>query len=121
MNSFKTSILNGIQLFSNLHRLEVDKIARFRHIDLIKLIVCTEFDISPDVVFLKTRKREIVQARQFIQHFTKKYTNYSLSQIGSITGGKDHATVLHSYNTVENLRMYQEFDEIYNKIDRRLQ
>ena len=51
----------------------------------------------------KTRKREIVQARQVAMYFSKNLTKSSLATIGSQIGGKDHATVLHACKTVNNL------------------
>ena len=51
----------------------------------------------------KTRKREVLQARQIAMFFYKKMTKSSLANIGSHCGGKDHATVLHACRTVLNL------------------
>jgi chromosomal replication initiator protein len=51
----------------------------------------------------KTRKREIVQARQVSMFFSKNMTKSSLASIGAQIGGKDHATVLHACKTVNNL------------------
>ena len=51
----------------------------------------------------KTRKREVVQARQIAMYFSKKMTKSSLANIGMHCGGKDHATVLHACKTVDNL------------------
>ena len=51
----------------------------------------------------KTRKREVVQARQISMYFSKKMTKSSLASIGAHCGGKDHATVLHACRTINNL------------------
>jgi chromosomal replication initiator protein len=51
----------------------------------------------------KTRKREVVQARQIAMYFSKNLTKASLASIGMHCGGKDHATVLHACRTVNNL------------------
>jgi chromosomal replication initiator protein len=51
----------------------------------------------------KTRKREVVQARQIAMFFAKNMTKSSLATIGMHCGGKDHATVLHACRTVNNL------------------
>ncbi len=51
----------------------------------------------------KTRKREVVEARQIAMYFYKKRTRLSLAQIGMQLGNKDHATVLHACKTVKNL------------------
>ncbi|MGE4414348.1 MAG: helix-turn-helix domain-containing protein, partial [Bacteroidales bacterium] len=43
------------------------------------------------------------QARQIAMYLSRNHTNNSLASIGSKTGGRDHATVLHAYNTVCDL------------------
>jgi hypothetical protein len=93
------------------------------HIDLerIRDIVCQITGISPFEFDKKTRKREVVQARQFYCHFAKFYTKCSLNTIGKSIG-KDHATVLYGQRTIRNL--YEINDEIiakyFNKIDKKL-
>lgn len=72
-------------------------------IDFIKSSVCEYFNIAPDQLKSKTRKREVVQSRQVAMYFAKTYTKNSLASIGSQIGGKDHATVLHACKTVNNL------------------
>ena len=73
-------------------------------IDKVQDTVCDWFGISRDVLLSSTRKRQIVQARQISMFLCRKLiSNVSLSTIGSETGGKDHATVLHACNTVSDL------------------
>jgi len=73
-------------------------------IDKVQDTVCDWFGISRDVLLSSTRKRQIVQARQISMYLSRKLiSNVSLSTIGSETGGKDHATVLHACNTVSDL------------------
>ncbi|MDZ7744079.1 MAG: chromosomal replication initiator protein DnaA [Bacteroidota bacterium] len=72
-------------------------------IDYIQKVVCDYFDLPLDVINSKTRKREIVQARQLSMFFAKKHTKASLATIGLHCGNKDHATVLHACRTVNNL------------------
>lgn len=72
-------------------------------IDYIQKIVCDYFNMPTDSLQSKTRKREIVQARQIAMFFSKTLTKSSLASIGSQIGNKDHATVLHACKTVNNL------------------
>lgn len=72
-------------------------------IDYIQKIVCDYFNMPVDSLQSKTRKREVVQARQIAMFFSKTLTKSSLSSIGSQIGRKDHATVLHACKTVTNL------------------
>jgi len=69
----------------------------------LQKIVCDYFDMSIDTLKSKTRKREVVQARQIAMYFAKQMTKSSLANIGAHCGGKDHATVLHACKTVNNL------------------
>ncbi|WP_075602518.1 chromosomal replication initiator protein DnaA [Saccharicrinis aurantiacus] len=72
-------------------------------VDSIQKTVCEYFGLQMDVLQSKTRKREIVQARQVAMYFSKSLTGSSLSAIGLQIGKKDHATVLHACKTVNNL------------------
>ncbi len=72
-------------------------------IDYIQKVVCDYFDLPIEMLKSKTRKRQVVQARQIAMYFAKSMTKSSLSNIGAHCGGKDHATVLHACRTVNNL------------------
>ena len=90
-------------------------------IDYIQKVVCNYYNIGLELLQSKTRKREIVQARQVAMFFSKSLTKSSLATIGSQIGGKDHATVLHACKTVNNLietdkRFRLQVDEIEKKL-----
>lgn len=72
-------------------------------IEFIVNEVCNHLNIPIEVFYSKSKKREMVQARQLAMHFAKKYTKCSLAAIGQQCGGKDHATVIHALKTVANL------------------
>ena len=72
-------------------------------IDHIQQIIADYFNLDIESLHSKTRKRNVVQARQLAMFFSKKYTKSSLSTMGSQIGQRDHATVLHACKTVENL------------------
>jgi len=69
----------------------------------IQKIVCEYFNMSVESLLSKTRKRDIVQARQIAMYLCKNHTKLSLASIGAQIGGKDHATVLHACKTVKDL------------------
>jgi chromosomal replication initiator protein len=73
-------------------------------IEYISKVVCDYFNMQVDALQTKTRKREVVQARQIAMYFSKSLTKYSLTSIGAQIGSKDHATVLHACKTVNNLK-----------------
>ena len=72
-------------------------------IDYIQKLVCEYFNIAVEDVKSKTRKREIVQARQIAMYFAKDLTKASLKNIGSHFGNRDHSTVIHACQTVNDL------------------
>ena len=51
----------------------------------------------------KTRNRGVVDARQRYCYFAKKYSKRALKAIGQHMGGRDHSTVIHSIQAVNNL------------------
>jgi chromosomal replication initiator protein len=63
--------------------------------------VCKHFGLEGNAIHTKSRKREVVQARQVAMYLAKNYTDYSTSKIGKFIGNKDHATVLHACKTVK--------------------
>jgi chromosomal replication initiator protein len=72
-------------------------------IDAIQKMVCEYFDVPYEKLLQKTRKREIVQARQITMFLAKAFTKNSLKTIGEHFGGRDHTTVIHSCQTVKDL------------------
>lgn len=72
-------------------------------IDYIQKTVSEYFNVPTDELKAKTRKKEIVIARQLAMYFTKDYTNHSLKSIGSHFGGRDHSTVIHALQSVNDM------------------
>ena len=101
------SSLNKKAITLDLAKQMIDKFVknttREISIDYIQKVVCDYFNIAVDQINSKTRKREIVQARQLAMFFSKRMTKASLASIGLHCGNKDHATVLHACRTVNNL------------------
>lgn len=85
----------------------IEKIVTDPQVDIsvphIQEAVCNYFGIPTELFLSKTRKREIVQARQIAMYLSRNLTKTSLASIGEQIGGKDHATVLHACKTVEDL------------------
>jgi chromosomal replication initiator protein len=119
------STLNKKEITLDLARDMIDKLIKNTKkeisIDYIQKVVCNYYNIGIDQLQSRTRKREIVQARQVAMFFSKSLTKSSLATIGSQIGGKDHATVLHACKTVNNLletdkRFRLQIDEIEKKL-----
>ena len=71
--------------------------------EYIQKLVCEYFEVPVEMVKSKTRKREIVQARQISMYLAKSHTKTSLKSIGAFFGGRDHSTVIYACQTVEDL------------------
>ncbi len=72
-------------------------------VDFIQKTVSEYFGIELDDLKAKTRKKEIVTARQVAMFFCKEFTNHSLKSIGYHFGGRDHSTVIHAVHTVNDI------------------
>ena len=72
-------------------------------VEYIQEVVCQHFNMAPELLQEKTRKREVVQARQLAMYFSKNYTNASLAYIGKLIGRKDHTTVLYACKAVTDM------------------
>lgn len=63
--------------------------------------VADYFKITCSEMKAKRRNRNIIIPRQIAMYLSRQLTNYSLPEIGSFFGGKDHTTVLHSFKKIE--------------------
>jgi chromosomal replication initiator protein len=71
-------------------------------IEEIKQEVSSYYNQSVESLSAKTRKHEVVLARQMCMYLAKKLTQMSLKSIGLHFGGRDHTTVLHSCQQIMN-------------------
>lgn len=91
-------------------------------IEGIQRSVCEFFDIPEDLIRAKTRKQEVVSARQIAMYLAKELTNSSLKTIGLHFGGRDHSTVIHSYQTVEDqLRSDEKFAQTLTQLRKKIE
>lgn len=91
-------------------------------IESIQNYVCDYFGIDTNKVREKTRKQEIVEARQIAMYLSKKFTQSSLKSIGLQFGGRDHSTVIHAINTIDgrlstNPKLKRMIKELEQKIE----
>jgi chromosomal replication initiator protein len=73
------------------------------NIDFIQKSVCEFFEITLEDMKSKSRKKELVIPRQVGIYLAKNYTTLSLKTIGLYFGGRDHSTVIHSVESVEDM------------------
>jgi len=72
-------------------------------VDNIKLLVADYFEVPVEKLHGKTRKRDVVIARQLSMYLAKHFTNSSLKVIGDKFGGRDHSTVIYSVKAVQDM------------------
>jgi len=97
--------LTGRKIDLELARKTVKEISSSKKInisiDYITKIVCEHFEVDENKIREKTRKKEVVEARQMAMYLSKELTKSSLKTIGLHFGGRDHSTVLHAHKAVE--------------------
>lgn len=95
---------NSVELAARLTGKIIGESQNDLTIQKIQQAVCEYFNITVEDIGSKSRKRQIVQARQIAMYLCRSLlTSFSLASIGAEIGGKDHATVLHSCNIVTDL------------------
>lgn len=98
----KSSLL-GTSIDLNLAKSVVKNIVRHGKnitIDVIKRLVCKEFNISIGDIISRSRKQAVVRPRQIAMFLSRRYTDSPLQDIGR-SFNRYHATALHSINAVE--------------------
>jgi len=86
-------------------------------IDDILDTVCKHYGLETAAIQTKSRKQEVVQARQIAMFLAKDNTDFSTARIGKLIGDRDHATVLHAFKTVKereevDKNFHEELEEI---------
>ena len=71
-------------------------------VESIQRTVAEDFEIPYNMIMSKTRKQEVAEARQVAMYLAKKLTKNSLKIIGLHFCGRDHSTVIHACQVVEN-------------------
>ena len=70
-------------------------------LDNIQRVVAEYFDKSPNDLKGKKRTQNIVFPRQLAMYIAREITEYSTTEIGQEFGGRDHTTVMHSCQKIE--------------------
>ena len=70
--------------------------------DSILKEICRYFRLEEDQIIGQSKSRDLVTARQIAMYLIRRMTSLSLVEIGDAFGGRDHSTVLHSIDKVED-------------------
>ena len=84
-------------------------------------IVSEFYNIDSEEIKGDKRSKSVAQARQIAIYLARNLTNLSLKEIGNNFGKRDHSTILHSFNKIENLtrknkRIKGEIETIKSKL-----
>jgi chromosomal replication initiator protein len=109
-------VLNSLMFHATLLKREIDlslakevlknivkEIQTDVSVDFIQKTVAEYFKVDLESMKSKTKKREIVIPRQVSMYLCKRYTQLTLALIGENFGGRDHSTVIHALESVEDM------------------
>ena len=71
-------------------------------IETIQKVVASHYGVEITDLLSKKRNKQIVVPRQVAMYLCRKLTDASYPQIGDQFGGKDHTTVIHAHDKIEN-------------------
>ena len=88
----------------------------------IQNVVAKYYQISLTDLKGKKRVKAIVLPRQIAMFLSRELTSNSLPKIGAEFGGKDHTTVIHAYEKINQAitkdnQLKQDIEEIKNKLN----
>lgn len=75
---------------------------------MIVNIIAKHFNYTLHDLQSKNRNKGLAQVRHIVIFLMKKFTNKSLRDIGLFLGGRDHSTIVHAYNKIEQTIAYDE-------------
>lgn len=90
----------NLELARDVLRKVAKRSAPILSIETIQRTVAKKFNVDEELLRAKTRKQEVVQARQVAMYLSKELTSSSLKTIGLHFGGRDHSTVIHACQTI---------------------
>ncbi len=94
-------------------------ISENNNVGRVQKIVADYFKISIEDIKSKKRNADIAFPRQIAMYLCRKLTDESYPKIGMEFGGRDHSTVMHSCEKIEQeIKLKKNFAEIIDKLER---
>lgn len=93
------------------------------HIEKIKEIIAAYFNINVKELAGPSRKQEYVYARQLTVYILKTKYNQTLTAIGAALGGRDHATISHALDKIQeciksDINIKEDVDNLIISLDK---
>ncbi|OHB14877.1 MAG: hypothetical protein A2431_02980 [Candidatus Zambryskibacteria bacterium RIFOXYC1_FULL_39_10] len=104
----KTLILNEVK---DLVKNSIKQKKLLSYKEVVK-IISDFYKISEEIIYEKTRKKEVIKPRQVIMYILREDFCISYPSIGEKLGGRDHTTVIHS---CEKIKKDIQVDELLSK------
>ncbi len=89
LQEIKTLLKNNIKIKKNVSVPEIVK------------IISDYYNIPDSYVYNKTRRKDVVKPRQIVMYILREDFDISYPVIGDRLGGRDHTTVIHSYEKIK--------------------
>ena len=90
--------------------------------ELIMQTVSDYYSVTLNEMVGPTRKREITIPRQVAIYLTREMTGMSFPQIGTVFGGRDHTTIMHSWKVMEsNMKSDPGMKSLVDKVKRQVE
>ena len=100
----QASIKNNILTVLDVKALIRNNIKSKKTVSINEIVksICDYYQIEESIIYSKTRRKDVVYPRQVIMYLLREEYNISYPSIGDKLGGRDHTTVIHSYEKIKN-------------------
>jgi len=71
------------------------------NVERIQSVVAKYFDIGSNDMRIKKRTKKVAYPRQVAMFLSREMTKLPLVEIGGLFGGRDHSTVIHACDKIE--------------------
>lgn len=109
------SSLAKIKAYLSFHKIKIDiektkeilrdyfEAAKENEPERVIEVIAEFFNLTKEDILNEKRTKDVARARQIVMYFLRHHLNLSLKEIGKILGGRDHSTILHGIEKIENL------------------
>ena len=100
----QATVKNSILTIADVKSLIRNNIKSKKSVSINEIVrsICEYYQIEESLVYSKTRRKDVVYPRQVIMYILREEYDISYPSIGDKLGGRDHTTVIHSYEKIKN-------------------
>ncbi len=99
----QATVKNSILTITDVKSLIRNNIKSKKTVSIVEIVksICNYYQVEETLVYSKTRRKDVVYPRQVIMYILREEYNISYPSIGDKLGGRDHTTVIHSYEKIK--------------------